>query len=492
MKNIDRRDFLRQAGIGSLAAGIGLQDDGNTAVTYRDIPVEKGIDKGSSASKYPNILYIHSHDTGRYIQPFGYPVRTPNLLKLAGEGVLFRKYFTTHPTSSASRASLLTGMYPHNNGMIGLAHRGFSLKNPKTHINFTLRKYGYHCALSGIQHVVARKGDDFYREIGYDEFQGEPEDAHLRASEWLDKAPARPFFLSVGFIETHRTYPKHKYDINPDYLIPPRYLPDVGDVREDAVNFMESARVLDEKMGTVLAALRRNGLEDNTLVICTTDHGIAFPDMKCNLYDDGIGIFMIMRYPGIFSGGRIIDGMVSVIDIFPTICELLGIPKPEWLDGTSVLPLARGEKKEIRDEVFCQVNYHASYEPVRAVRTQRYKYIRRYGDKRTPVLPNCDDGPSKKYWLDHGWKNMKLPDEELYDLVFDPNERNNLALSPDSHEILDQMRRRLDQIMNKTADPMVKGYITAPPDAVLNNPDDISPGDKTYKASELYDFNKPG
>ena len=180
-------------------------------------------------------------------------------------------------------------------------------------------------------------------------------------------------------------------------------------------------------MGTVLASLRRNGLEDNTLVICTTDHGIAFPTMKCNLYDGGTVIFMIMRGPGGFSGGRTINSMVSVIDIFPTICELLEIENPGRLNGTSIMPLIRSEKDEIRGEIFSQVNYHAAYEPMRAIRTKRYKYIHRYGNKRTPVLPNCDDGLSKQYWLDNGWEDMILPDEELYDLVFDPNERNNLV-----------------------------------------------------------------
>jgi N-sulfoglucosamine sulfohydrolase len=220
---------------------------------------------------------------GRYIQPFGHPVPTPNLQALAEEGVLFKKYFTTHPTSSASRASLLTGMYPHNNGMIGLAHRGFVLKDTHNHINFTLKKYGYHSVLSGVQHVVAKTGDDFYRTIGYDEFLGNPNVAHLKAAEWLDKAPDSPFFLTVGFQETHREYPKHKDHNNPDHMIPPQPLPDAPQVREDMADFTEAARTLDEKMGYVLSALRRNGLEDNTLVICTTDHGIAFPTMKCNL-----------------------------------------------------------------------------------------------------------------------------------------------------------------------------------------------------------------
>jgi len=489
-KNIDRRDFIRQAGIGSMAFGIPVNTINDISETYKDTLIEKRISTEKIASNRPNILYLHSHDTGRYIQPYGYPVSTPNLQMLAEEGVLFKKYFTTHPTSSASRASLLTGMYPHNNGMVGLAHRGFLLKDPQTHLNFTLKKHGYHSVLSGVQHVVARKDNNFYKEIGYDEFLGNPNEAHIKASEWLDRAPSSPFFMSVGFTETHRKFQQHKNDINPDHIIPPQPLPDVDEVRQDMADYMESARILDGKMGTVLAALRRNGLEENTLVICTTDHGIAFPMMKCNLYDSGTGIFMIMRGPAGFSGGKTIDSLVSVIDIFPTICELLEIEKPARLDGTSVIPLIKEGKKEIRKEIFCQVNYHAAYEPMRAIRTERYKYIRRYGDKKTVVLPNCDDGYSKQYWLDNGWKDIQLPSEELYDLVFDANERNNLAMNPLNQDILARMRGSLDQMMQKSGDPLIKGYIVAPPDAVLNRADDISPNEKTYKALELYDFNK--
>jgi N-sulfoglucosamine sulfohydrolase len=490
-RKFDRRNFIRTAGLGALAIGsISASENEGSSSTYRDVHVEKTIEPDKNVPNRPNILYLHSHDTGRCIQPYGFPVLTPNLQKLAEEGVLFKKYFTTHPTCSASRSSLLTGMFPHRNGMIGLAHRGFSLKDPKTHINFTLKKYGYHSALSGIQHETPIINENSYRDIGYDEYLGNQTVAHTKAAEWLDMAPSSPFFLSVGFLETHRVFPEKSNDMNSDHLIPPAPLPDVTEVREDIARFMESARILDNKIGTVLSALRRNGLEENTLVICTTDHGIAFPTMKCNLYDGGTGIFLIMRGPGGFKGGRTIDSLLNVIDIFPTVCELLEIEKPLWLDGTSVMPLIRNEKQEINELLFSQVNYHASYEPLRAIRTKRYKYIRRYGDRKGPVLPNCDDGSSKQYWIDNGWKDLKLPREELYDLVFDPNERNNLVTDISKKNVLVQMRSRLDKIMKTTDDPMQKGYISAPPDAVLNNPDDLSPGDKTFKASELYEFNK--
>jgi N-sulfoglucosamine sulfohydrolase len=116
--------------------------------------------------------------------------------------------------------------------------------------------------------------------------------------------------------------------------------------------------------------------------------------------------------------------------------------------------------------------------------------FRSYGDKKTPVLPNCDDGLSKKYWIDHGWKEKQMPEEELYDLVFDPNERNNLVSDPSFRDVLKKIRTRLDLTMKNTGDPLISGYIAAPPDAILNNADDLSPKDKTYAASELYDFNR--
>ncbi len=375
--------------------------------------------------------------------------------------------------------------------MIGLAHRGFSLKDPRDHIVNLLKEHGYITALSGVQHVMNHKEGDPAPRIGYDLHIGTADVAEIKAAEWLDNAPQEPFFLSVGFVETHRKYPLHNFDINAGRVIPPDPMPDVPEVREDMARFMEDARILDTKMGKVLAALRRNGLEENTLVICTTDHGISFPDMKCNLYDGGTGIFLIMRGPGGFQGGRVIEGLVSVIDIFPTLCELLDIERPERLDGISMLPLITGNSDKIRDAVFSQVNYHASYEPVRAIRTERYKYIRRYDKRLKPVLPNCDDGLSKRYWLDHGWKDQKYQREELYDLVFDPHERNNLALSKDYKALLEKMSSWLDSHMKETDDPLQKGYIAAPPDAILNDADDIDPSGKTYKASELYDFCRP-
>jgi hypothetical protein len=148
---------------------------------------------------------------------------------------------------------------------------------------------------------------------------------------------------------------------------------------------------------------------------------------------------------------------------------------PAWLEGKSLLPLLRGEASEIHDEIFAEVNYHAAYEPKRAVRTQRWKYIRRYSELGTPVLPNCDDGPSKSLWLEHGWRQKALPREALYDLMFDPTERRNLLGDQASAEALAEMRGRLDSWMKRTNDPLLAGPVPLPPGARVNRMDGISP-----------------
>jgi arylsulfatase A-like enzyme len=430
--------------------------------------------QASAQTARPNIIYLHSHDSGRYLQPFGHAVPTPNLQRLASEGVLFRRAFSAAPTCSPSRSALLTGQCPHRNGMLGLAHRGFSLNDYNKHILHTLRLAGYRSVLAGLQHIAADP-----KIIGFDEILQPKSTAAANvapgAVEFLSRPNNAPFFLDVGFFETHREYPKPTPADDPRYTLPPAPIPDTPETRLDTAAFHSSARNLDRAVGQILDALDRNGLTGNTLVISTTDHGVAFPLMKCNLEDNGWGVSLIMRGPGGFSGGKVIDALISHLDIYPTLCDLAGVAHPAWLEGKSMLPIIRGETNEINDEVFAEVTYHAAYEPKRAVRTGRCKYIRRFGNKHTPVLPNCDDGLSKSVWLEYGWKNMRLPDESLYDLIFDPNEHNNLAADPASKTVLTEMRGRLDRWMHRTSDPLLNGPVPAPHGAQINNPDGVSP-----------------
>ena len=153
----------------------------------------------------------------------------------------------------------------------------------------------------------------------------------------------------------------------------------------------------------------------------------------------------------------------------------MDIEPPAWLQGTSLLPLVRGESTEVNDAIFTEVNYHAAYEPMRAIRTKRWKYIRRFENRGHPILPNCDDGLSKDVWLAAGWADMAPPDEMLFDLVFDPNEAHNLVGDPHAVEVLEDLRARLDAWMHATDDPLLKGPVPAPEGAVVNVPDGLSP-----------------
>ena len=426
----------------------------------------------------PNILYIHSHDTGRYVQPYGHAIPTPNIQRLAEQGVLFRQAFCGAPTCSPSRASLLTGQYAHCAGMLGLAHRGFSLNDYNQHLLHTLRKEGYYSALIGEEHLSKDRNA-----IGYDhvlKIEGfQSKIVAPAAVEMLANGLAQPFFLSVGFFETHREFMKPGSPGDAKYSMPPARLPDTPETRRDIAAFKASAWDLDWGMGAVLDALDAQGLADNTLVICTTDHGIAFPRMKGCLTDHGIGVMLILRGPGGFTGGQVFDALVSHIDIFPTICDLLEIDRPPWLQGTSLLPLIQGEVEQLHDAIFAEVTYHAAYEPMRAVRTQRWKYIRHFDHHLGPVLPNCDDSPSKDLLIAHGWKERSRPLEQLYDLIFDPNEASNMANDLSVAVVLEEMRTRLDDWMYNTNDPLLHGPVRAPLGAELNDPDQVSPSSPT-------------
>jgi N-sulfoglucosamine sulfohydrolase len=423
-------------------------------------------------TKTPNIIYIHSHDTGRYIQPYGHAVPTPQLQKLAEEGVLFRQNFCVNPTCSPSRAALLTGSYPHENGMTGLAHRGFALKNYKQHIVHTLKKAGYVTALTGTQHIY--RGEEAWKGIGYDQFLGDLYDGTKGALEFLENPPGEPFFLTVGYGLTHRPFPKlEDCPDDPKYSLPPTPLPDTPETREDMVRFKASARMLDEEIGKVMEALEHSGCADNTVVVCTTDHGLPFPHMKCNLHDSGIGTLLIIRGPKGFSDGKVVDAMVSHLDIFPTLCEIANIPKPEWLRGKSLLPLVNDICSDIHEELFFEVNYHAAYNPMRAVRTKNFKYIRRFDGREIPILVNCDNGESKSYLLEHDWANKNIVEESLYDLLFDPNEMNNLACDPAFSSELTDMRERLVSWMKESNDPLLSGAVPAPEGANICDADNI-------------------
>ncbi len=458
----------------------------------------------------PNIIYLHTHDTGRYIQPYGHVIPTPHLQKMAENGTLFRQCFNAGPTCSPSRAALLSGQYPHQCGMLGLAHRGFALNDYSRHLAAYLTRNGYETALCGVQHVApyTRRA-----ELGYTRYlDGDPVDQDLARSRLKEqgwegheinggmhmindraKVPAvvrflrekhdKPFFLSFGMVSTHRDFPKADPDINPNYLQPPAPIFNNADTRKDMAEFATMARCVDDCVGEVLRTLEETGLADNTFVFFTTDHGIAFPMMKCHLYDPGIGVALIVKRPGNPTAGEAVDALVSHVDVYPTLCEVAGVPKPEWLEGVSLMPLLDGTADTVRDEIFSEVTFHAAYEPLRCIRTERYKYIRYYDDEMDLVVkPNIDDGYSKQFLMAHGLKEAEHdPREMLFDLYYDPNERVNLIDSPKHQAIRAEMAARLDAWMKQTNDPLLNGPVPKPQGARVNRKHGLEPAEKDWE-----------
>jgi N-sulfoglucosamine sulfohydrolase len=357
--------------------------------------------------------------------------------------------------------------------MMGLAHRGWVLNDYGHHLVHTLREAGYWSALIGEQHVSAKP-----EVLGYDHVV-EIDTHHVEsvapaAVALLEEGPREPFFLSVGFFETHREYFNPTSIRDALYSLPPANLPDTPEVRRDMASYKASARSLDQGVGAVMNALDEHDLADDTLVILTTDHGLAFPHAKATLTDRGIGVLLIMRGPGGFHGGRVSEALVSQIDLFPTICELIRAERPDWLQGRSLLPLMRRETDAVNDAIFAELTYHAAYEPQRAIRTRRWKYIRRFGERDLPVLANVDDGPTKELFVANGWAERPLPREALYDVLFDPSESDNLAGRSLHAPVLEELRGRLERWMRETDDPLLDGDVDPPPGAVVNAPDDRS------------------
>ena len=423
--------------------------------------------------KKPNILIIITHDTGRHLGCYGSGVDTPNLNKLAEEGVIFTNFFCTAPQCSPSRASLLTGRYPHNNGLIGLTHRGFRLNANEPLLPNLLAQAGYSTYLFGFQHESPNPYSLGYQKI-----------LKAKSNSCLDVTPLvidflennklkKPFFMMIGFSETHRPFPQYEGPVDNIEGFP--YLPDVEDVRRDIASLNILVRRVDEKIGEILRSLDEADLRDDTLVVFTTDHGVAFPGAKATLFDPGIEISMIMRGPGGFEGGRKIEALLSNLDFAPTILDLCGIAIPTEMQGKSMLPIIRGEAKRLHRQIFVEQTYHAAYDPIRGVRTDRYKYIRSFEKRPFWFPPNVDGGLSKEVARRFGYFNKPRPPEMLFDLKSDPIERNNLVNDPEYADILERMRLLLEDWMRRTSDPLLKEYVPPPPNARVTPPDSYTP-----------------
>ena len=423
----------------------------------------------------PNILLIHWHDLGQHLGCYGHrTVQSPYADALAAEGVRFERSFCTAPLCSPSRGSLFSGRYPHANGLMGLVNLGWELPAAEVTMQDLLGKAGYRTHLIGFQHERKDPATLGFHEVFQPEGTPFGQKLVAAAADLFLKAAVEeggpPFFASVGFFEVHRLgkgrgYKEYLESIYPPvnseaFEVPP-YLPDNHGTRSDLAGLHACIREADAALGAILSSLRAAGLEENTLVVFTTDHGIAFPRAKGTLYDAGIETALIMRWPSGFEGGRVLHELVSNVDLLPTLLEVADTSASTNLHGRSFLPLLTGGTYEPRREVFAEKTYHNAYDPVRAIRTDHYKYVRSFSDQPLVAIPgDVEQSLTRRAMGDSHL--VPRPVEQLFDLQADPLEERNLIGVPANEALGHNLATRLEVWMQETGDPLLEGPIPLP------------------------------
>jgi N-sulfoglucosamine sulfohydrolase len=414
----------------------------------------------------PHVLFITCHDLGRHLRCCGVPtVRTPALDALAADGVRFAGSFCTSPGCSPSRAALATGRYPHCNGVLGLAHAhfGWDLAAEERHAAGLLGDSGYYPVLFGLQHVTYHVERLGFREV----HPARPADAVAGRFERFLRdrpGPGNPLYLEINFFEPHR--PFDFGGVEPDAedgVFVPGYLPDVEAARQELAGMQGAIRKVDQCVARLLEALRGAGMLDDTLVVFTADHGIAFPRAKGTLYDAGIETALLMRWPaGGLTGGRVEEALVSNVDLLPTLLEIAGAPVPENVQGHSLLPLLSGGEYRPREAVFAEKTFHNEYDPLRCIRTPRHKLIARLEASNPLEVPaDIMRGGTFLAMVEQTVAPPAAP-FELYDLEADPLEQENLAGRPEHAPVEADLKRRLHDWMRETADPLLRGPVASP------------------------------
>ncbi len=411
---------------------------------------------------------ITTHDIGRHIGCYGVEtVHTENIDALAARGVRFANYFAADCVCSPSRGCILTGRYPQTNGLMGLTHEpwGWKLNEGERHVAAILKDAGYRTVLVGLQHVT--QGDP--RELGYEEVYSKKRVAKetvAEATKWLKEAKGgeRPFFMKVGFFEVHRPFVNGKDDEKGVYV--PHHLQDTPEIREDLAQYQGTIRFFDECVGGILDALNKSAVADDTLVILTADHGIPYPGAKWSLFDPGISTPLILHQPGTkLAGGKVFEQMMSNVDFLPTLLDIVGVRKPDNLQGHSFRDVIDGRQEESpRTEVYAQRTSHALYDNLsRCVRGERYKLIRYFEPGRSVIFPT-DAVPQRvaSHVERARRRGGKRPVVELYDLENDPHEVENLAQKKEYAKVVDELSGKLWAWMEEVGDPLLEGPLVTP------------------------------
>ena len=500
------------------------------------------LNQALAAADRPNILFAFADDWGRYagayarLEPGG-PADlavTPHFDELAREGVLFRNAFVNAPSCTPCRSSLLSGQFFWRTGR-GAILSGAVWDSQIPTYPLLLQRAGYHIGHSckvwspgkpanapyggsataynsagrrfnSFSQTVSRAADpmsmrsELYREVR-ENFRNFLE----------DRGEDQPFCYWFGPTNCHRKWTRGSgrklWGLNPDRLEGklPAFLPDVPVVREDFADYLGEVQAFDAALGVLLEELRRNGELESTIIVVSGDHGIpGIPRGKCNLYDLGTRVPLVVRYPERFPGGRVVDDFVTLPDLAPTFLQAAGESIPEPMTARSLIPVLEsasvGQVDPNRDHAVFGRERHVSGArtgslpyPQRAIRTARYLLIRNFKPDRWPMgtapgfgepdgpfastqdltnstfkaFADLDASPTKAWIIDHrqdadhdqyfDFAFGRRPGIEFFDLRDDPDQLVNLAEDPRYAEDLETLHDRLMQILKSTDDPRVRG-----------------------------------
>ena len=452
------------------------------------------------AKERPNIVLIIADDMNwDDCGAYGHPaIHTPHIDALAKDGITFQHAYLTANSCSPSRASIITGRYPHNTGAEQL-----HWPLPETSITFVekLKAAGYYTAAAGKWHlgeavkdrfdvVVEASTKGFILPTSADNPTGKMiAKSPSGCEDWistLEKRPKdKPFFMWFAALDPHRAYEKDAFDPphEDQHLRIPPYMPDTPEVREDYKLYYDEIARLDAYVGKVVAQLEKQGVSENTLVLFMTDNGRPFPGDKTTLYDGGIRTPWIVKWPAEIKGGIRTTSLVSSVDLAPTFAALAGLKKEAIFEGVDFSPVLRNSEAEVRSHIFAEDHWHDYEDHGRAVATQQWKLIHNtYPD--LPNTPSADAGRSltwqamlklnKENKLTTAQKRCLIiprAEYELYDLKKDPYELKNLANDPAHQKVLTELKAALATQFKRTGDYIPSKRTPDEFDRVTGEPD---------------------
>ncbi len=416
----------------------------------------------------PNIiLYVvddlGTNDAGCYGNPF---IKTPGIDALAEAGTRFTHAFCTSPSCSASRSVILTGLHNHANGQYGHSHGKFhfsAFSNIKS-LPVMLEDEGYRTMHIGKFHVAPLEVFQFQNQKENSKEKTKKISVDERIDQFISDDSGSPFFLYYCTMEPHRPFKRHGSDtIRAEDIVVPNHLPDIPAIRSDLAKYYMSAQRADKGLLNLIEKLKRENKWDNTIILFTSDNGRPFMGAKLNLYEPGIRLPFVLRNPFQKRHGIVSDAMISFTDITPTLLDLAGVDISKLnFHGRSIKSQLNKEKSIGFDTIYASHTFHETtmYYPMRMIRDRRYKLIWNlaYGQP-FPLGVSAErfaklikDNQLAKFGKRLIKDFLQRPKFELYDLINDPDEVNNLAYNLEYQHLVNFYKSKLYDFQKNTDD----------------------------------------